>query len=116
MRITLANKLFDYMGASLAVLAADLPPMERIVAETGAGLLYPVGSTEALAAQLVGLLREPDRCRRLGERGREAVVTKYNWGRDEAVWLRIVGGAAEPPRPLRRRGDRTALLVPPAKA
>jgi len=115
-RITLANKLFDYMGASLAVLAADLPPMERIVAETGAGLLYPVGSTEALAAQLVGLLREPDRCRRLGERGREAVVTKYNWGRDEAVWLRIVGGAAEPPRPLRRRGDRTALLVPPAKA
>ena len=78
-RITLANKLFDYMGASLAVLAADLPPMERIVAETGAGLLYPVGSTEALAAQLVGLLREPDRCRRLGERGREAVVTKYNW-------------------------------------
>src|SRR5205807_2529486 len=94
----------------------DRPPMERIVAETGAGLLYPVGSTEALAAQLVGLLREPHRCRRQGERGREAVVTKYNWGRDEAVWLRIVGGAAEPPRPLRRRGDRTALLVPPAKA
>src|SRR5256885_12358260 len=60
------------MGASLAVLAADLPPMERIVAETGAGLLYPVGSTEALAAQLVGLLREPDRCRRLGERDRKS--------------------------------------------
>jgi len=115
-RITLANKLFDYMGASLAVLAADLPPMERILTETGAGVLYPVGSTEALASALVGLLQDPDRCRRLGERGQEAVATKYNWGRDEAVWLRVVGGAADPPRPLRRHRDRTAMVLPPTKA
>jgi len=115
-RITLANKLFDYMGASLAVLAADLPPMERILTETGAGVLYPVGSTEALASALVGLLQDPDRCRRLGERGQEAVATKYNWGRDEAVWLRVVGGAADPPRPLRRHRDQTAVVLPPAKA
>lgn len=91
-RVTLANKLFDYMGGSLAVLAADLPPMRRVLEELGAGVLYPVGSTAALAQQLVGLLRDPERCRALGMRGREAVLAKYHWGRDEETWLRIVAG------------------------
>jgi glycosyltransferase involved in cell wall biosynthesis len=92
-RVTLANKLFDYMGASLAVLAADLPPMRRVLEELGAGVLYPVGSTSALAEQLVRLLRDPERCRALGMRGRDAVVAKYHWGHDEETWLRIVTGA-----------------------
>jgi glycosyltransferase involved in cell wall biosynthesis len=92
-RVTLANKLFDYMGASLAVLAADLPPMRRVLEELGAGVLYPVGNTSALAEQLVRLLRDPARCRALGMRGRDAVLAKYHWGHDEETWLRIVTGA-----------------------
>ncbi|HEY6223002.1 MAG TPA: glycosyltransferase family 4 protein [Gemmatimonadales bacterium] len=94
-RITLANKLFDYMGASLAVLAADLPPMRRILEETGAGVLYRGASTEALAGELVDLLRDPNRCRILGARGQRAVLTKYHWGRDEAVWLNVVREASK---------------------
>jgi glycosyltransferase involved in cell wall biosynthesis len=98
-RVTLANKLFDYMGASLPVLAADLPPMRRILEELGAGVLYPVGSAAALAEQLVRLLRDRERCRALGMRGREAVLAKYNWGRDEETWLRIVASAHRPTLP-----------------
>jgi len=90
-RVTLANKLFDYMGASLAVLAADLPPMRRIVEETRAGVLHPAGSAEQLARHLVDLLNDPDTCRALGVRGRDAVLAKYNWERDEAVWLDVIG-------------------------
>ena len=91
-RVTLANKLFDYMGASLAVLAADLAPMRRVLDEIGAGVLYPAGSASALAEQLACLLRDPQRCRLLGARGREAVQTKYHWARDEATWLEMVTG------------------------
>ncbi len=93
-RVTLANKLFDYMGAGLAVLAADLPPMRRVLEEVGAGVLYSVGSTQALAEQVVSLLRDPDRCHTLGARGREAVVGKYHWGRDEATFVGAVAGVS----------------------
>jgi len=92
-RLTLANKLFDYMGASLAVLAADLPPMRRILEETEAGVLYPAGNGAALATQLARLLGDPEQCRVLGMRGREAVQSKYHWGRDAATWLGLVAGA-----------------------
>jgi len=97
-RVTLANKLFDYMGAGLAVLAADLPPMRRVLEEVGAGVLYTVGSPRALAEQLVTLLKDPDRCHTLGARGREAVVAKYHWGRDEATLLGVVDAVEEPTR------------------
>jgi glycosyltransferase involved in cell wall biosynthesis len=98
-RVTLANKLFDYMGAGLAVLAADLPPMRRVLEGVGAGVLYTVGSTRALAEQLVRLLKDPDRCRALGARGREAVVAQYHWGRDEATLLGVLGAVEQPVPP-----------------
>jgi len=82
------------MGAGLAVLAADLPPMRRVLEEVGAGVLYSVGSTQALAEQVVSLLRDPDRCHTLGARGREAVVGKYHWGRDEATFVGAVAGVS----------------------
>jgi glycosyltransferase involved in cell wall biosynthesis len=107
-RVTLANKLFDYMGASLAVLAADLPPMRRVLEETGAGVLYPVGNTQALAEALVNLLNDRDRCRVLGAHGREAVLAKYHWGQDEVTWLSAVG-ALERPVPASRPGARSRL-------
>ena len=34
-RITLANKQFDYMAVGLPVVASDVPPMRRIIDETG---------------------------------------------------------------------------------
>lgn len=111
-RVTLANKLFDYMGASLAVLAADLPPMRRVLEETGAGVLYRAGSTQALAEQLVRLLSDPDRCRVLGAQGREAVLTKYRWGRDEVAWLRVVGAMEQPvPASLDGRFEPTGPIL-----
>lgn len=106
-RVTLANKLFDYMGASLAVLAADLPPMRRILEETGAGALYEAGNVADLAKRLVELLNAPNTCRELGARGRQAVLTKYNWGRDEATWLDAIGRGAGSGR---RDVERDAVL------
>jgi glycosyltransferase involved in cell wall biosynthesis len=82
-RITLANKLFDYMAAGLPVVAVDVPPMRRIVHETGAGVLYPPGDTAALARAIVELLRDPPSRATFGTRGRQAATTKYCWREDE---------------------------------
>jgi glycosyltransferase involved in cell wall biosynthesis len=91
--ITLANKLFDYMASSLAIVASDVPPMRRVIEETGAGVLVPPGDVDALADAFVRLLLDPARCRELGERGRRAVEGRYNWAADRARFLAAVARA-----------------------
>lgn len=78
-RITLANKLFDYMGAGIPFVATDVPPMRRIAEETGAGLLFRPGEGVHLAERIVELLDDPEHAKERGRRGQEAVQTKYRW-------------------------------------
>jgi glycosyltransferase involved in cell wall biosynthesis len=88
--ITLANKLFDYMGAALPIVATDVKPMRRVIAETQAGLLVPPGDARALAEAIVWLLRDPARRRALGANGRAAVSGPYAWARDRERLLHVV--------------------------
>lgn len=91
--ITLANKLFDYMGAGLPVLASDVPPMRRVLSETGAGVLVPPANVRALAHGLITLLRDPGLRKRLGEAGRHSVATRYSWTEDRRRFLDAIEGA-----------------------
>ena len=91
-RVTMANKLFDYMAAGLPVLGSDLPPIRRVLEETRAGVLFPPGDQSAFAVQLVELLRDRARCSALGANGRKWVTDKYSWKVDEAAFLEKVGG------------------------
>jgi glycosyltransferase involved in cell wall biosynthesis len=91
--ITLANKLFDYMGASLPIIGTDGPPMRRVLEETGAGVIVPPGNPRAIAEAMVALLRDPERRRILGERGRAAVSGPYAWARDRDRFLAAVARA-----------------------
>src|SRR5690606_27612612 len=113
-RISLANKLFDYMGAGLPLIATDLPPMRRILEETGAGILFPPHDRGALAEAIVSLLRDPGRRRRLGERGRRAVLAKYRWSEDERRLLEAVAGEAPRLPEGSRPRERAAALPLPA--
>ncbi len=91
--ITLANKLFDYMGARLPIVASDGPPMRRVLMETGAGVLVAPGDAGALATALVDLLRDPVRRAELGARGRVAVSGPYAWEKDRARFLQAIARA-----------------------
>jgi glycosyltransferase involved in cell wall biosynthesis len=92
-RITFANKLFDYMGAGLAVLASDLPPMRRVLEETDSGALFAPGDTDALAAAAIAMLRDPARRREMGKNGQRAVLSEYRWSEDEKRLLAAVTSA-----------------------
>jgi glycosyltransferase involved in cell wall biosynthesis len=93
--ITLPNKLFDYMGAALPVVATDVRPLRRILEETGAGVLVPPADSAALADALVALAANPARRRTLGETGRAAVERSYSWDQDRARLLRQVRRSVE---------------------
>lgn len=91
---TLANKLFDYMALGLPVIAADVPPMRRVLEETGAGALFRSGDAEALADAIEGLADDPERQRHHAAAGHKAAAEKYNW----AVEARRLVAAIEEPR------------------
>ena len=89
-RITLANKLFDYAAAGLPMIASDVPPMRRVLDETGAGLLARPGSPVDLAEKIARLVRDPALRQELGRRGKQAVRNHYNWSVDEKRFLNAI--------------------------
>jgi len=83
---TIPNKLFDYMAAGKPVLVSDVAPMERIVTENDCGLVFRSGSAESLAKNLVGLTDRELRDK-LGQNGKRAVYSEYNWDKDSLSML-----------------------------
>lgn len=81
-RLTLANKLFDYMAAGLPILGSDLPPIRRILLETGTGQLHAPDQPNDIARAATALLDDVEGRTRMGGAGRRAVATTYNWERD----------------------------------
>ena len=79
---TLANKLFEYMALGLPVVVSDVPPMVRVLEETGAGVTFHSGDPGDLAAKIEWLAHDRDARERCAEAGRKASKELYNWGID----------------------------------
>jgi len=88
---TVPNKLFDYMAAALPVVTSDTVPCARIVRETDTGEVFRAGDAADLAAAIGRLVEDPARRYAMGEHGREAIRTRYNWEQDSAVLTRVIG-------------------------
>jgi glycosyltransferase involved in cell wall biosynthesis len=88
------NKLFEFMGSGLAVIASDFPEIRPAVLDAGAGWLVDPRSPEAIASALESVLADPDSCRAKGESGRQAVVARYHWGIAERALLDLYAGLA----------------------
>lgn len=57
-RLTVSNKLFDYMMAGLAVVVSDLPGISSVVKEAKSGLIFKSGNSESLAKQIMFLYND----------------------------------------------------------
>jgi glycosyltransferase involved in cell wall biosynthesis len=70
-------KLFEYMAAGCAVVAADLPSVREILAEDEAAWAAP-GDPPTLAGAIRRLVHDPEQARRMGERLRQR-AKNYTW-------------------------------------
>ena len=90
-------KLFEYMAAGKLVVAPWLPPIVSIVGLDDGGVLFPPLDQAGLTHALDGLLADPERRARMGERAREKVMADYVWQRHAQTILeihaRVAGGA-----------------------
>ncbi|MGI9081454.1 MAG: glycosyltransferase family protein [Thermoleophilaceae bacterium] len=73
-------KLFEYLAAGLAVVAADLPGVSDIV-DSETAMLIPPGDGVALAEAVQALAADPARRAALGRAGRARVVAEHTWER-----------------------------------
>lgn len=76
---SLPIKLFEYMAAGLPVIASDFPQWKEIIEREGCGLMVDPLNPKAIAAAMEYLLTHPQQAAEMGERGRRAVLEKYNW-------------------------------------
>jgi glycosyltransferase involved in cell wall biosynthesis len=76
---TIPHKIFQCMAMRKPVVVSSAKPLERIVKETGAGLVYSSGDAEALAEAVIKIHLDSELATRLGEAGKKAVGQKYNW-------------------------------------
>ena len=70
--------LIEAMATGTPVVASDLEAFRRVLDDGEAGVLVPVGDSEALATALADLLLDPDRRRLLASAG-SRVVQAYDW-------------------------------------
>lgn len=73
-----SNAILEYMAASRAVVATDVGGAREVIKEGEAGYLVPSGDDAMMAERIITLLNNPERTRKMGERGRLAVEEKFS--------------------------------------
>lgn len=73
-----SNSILEYMGASRPVVATNVGGAREAIIEGETGYLAPPGDYEMMAARITELLRNPERARSMGRRGRQVVEQKFS--------------------------------------
>jgi glycosyltransferase involved in cell wall biosynthesis len=87
-------KLFAYLAAGLAVVAARLPGVTEVVDERSA-VLVPPGDAGALADAVSELAADPARRAELGSAGHDLVRSRHTWRRRARDVMQAASGLAE---------------------
>jgi len=86
---TIPNKIFDYMLKGKPVISTNATALKDIVEETGCGITYEDRSVEQLTMAILKYT-DPNERKTAGERGRSAVLRKYNWDVDQSILAHAV--------------------------
>jgi glycosyltransferase involved in cell wall biosynthesis len=102
------TKLFEYMSASIPVIASDFPLWRSLVDEAGCGLLVNPLQPREIASAIEFLMTHDKEAEEMGKRGRAAVEQLYNWtaqkGKLLDLYASLVGA------PTRRMGRISRMI------
>ncbi|WP_345988249.1 glycosyltransferase [Sulfurimonas sp. HSL1-2] len=90
-----STKIFEYMAIGLPVITSDFELYKDVVEKHRCGICIDPRSPEALAEAIVFLFDHPDAVARMGENGKEAVHSVYNWSHEKAALMRLYGAVMQ---------------------
>lgn len=80
---SLPIKMFEYMSASIPVLASDFPLWKEIVDDAQCGICVDPMNIDEIAKQIDFLLNNPTISEEMGRNGQLAYQSTYNWNIEE---------------------------------
>ncbi len=91
-----SNSILEYMAAARPVVVTDVGGAREAVSEGESGYVVAAGDEEGMATRISELLHEPERARRMGQRGREIVERKFSCdaqlARTEELYEQLLAG------------------------
>lgn len=75
-------KMFEYMSASIPVIASDFPLWKKIVEGNQCGICVNPKNAKEVAQAINWLLDNPEEAKKMGENGRKAIEEKYSWEKE----------------------------------
>jgi glycosyltransferase involved in cell wall biosynthesis len=73
------TKVYEYMAASVPVIASNFPLWRTIVEDHGCGLCVDPTDPRAVASAIRWILEHPSEAEAMGRNGRRAVEQEYSW-------------------------------------
>lgn len=78
-RVTLPNRLYEYMYCGMAVLGECFPEVEAVIKNANCGKAVNSQSPADIAKKAIALLSNKEQLARAGENARSAVLQQYNF-------------------------------------
>jgi glycosyltransferase involved in cell wall biosynthesis len=87
------TKMFEYMALGIPVVTSNFDLYRGVVEGADCGVCVDPDSPRELADVIDRVLSDPVRARQMGENGRRAVATRFNWGSElgklESFYARV---------------------------
>lgn len=76
-------KLFEYMGAGIAVISSNFPLYKGFVESSGSGICVDPLDIQDIKKAIVTLSENKEEAKKMGMLGKEVIQQKYNWEKEE---------------------------------
>lgn len=96
------NKMFELMASARPIICTDFTLWKKIVDKWKVGLYVNPSDLNGIINAIRYIVDHPLEAQKMGENGRQAVKTEYNWGTQEAVLLDLYESLSHRNKLLRR--------------
>jgi glycosyltransferase involved in cell wall biosynthesis len=83
------NKIFEYMGAGIPVIASDFKLWKEIIEGFNCGICINPLEPQKVAEAINYIFQDEERAKIMGQNGRKAVLERFNWHFEEVKLLNI---------------------------
>jgi glycosyltransferase involved in cell wall biosynthesis len=83
----LPNKMFEYMGAGLNIIASDFANYREVVIENNCGIVVNPEDPQAIAKATLKYIEDQQFANKMSQNARKLFVTKFNWEEEQKGFL-----------------------------